>query len=73
VAIKHGEPENVTIKLAVWLRDPLDPLNTSVNVPVEADDVALTANVEVAGVPGPGVMGLVMVIVTPTGADPNHE
>jgi hypothetical protein len=44
-----------------------------VKVPVEDEAVELTAKVDVAGVPGPGVMGLVRVTVTPFGADPNHE
>jgi hypothetical protein len=44
-----------------------------VKVPVEEDEVVLTAKVDVAGVPGPGVIGLVRVTVTPFGADPNHE
>jgi len=44
-----------------------------VNVPVEEEAVEATASVDVAGVPGVGVIGLVTVTETPVGADPTHE
>ena len=42
-------------------------------VPVEDEAVELTANVDVAGVPEVGVIGLVIVTVASVGADPTHE
>jgi len=44
-----------------------------VNVPVEEDVVELIVRVEVAGVPGDGVNGLVTVTVTLLGAELNQE
>jgi len=52
---------------------PLVPVRDSVNVPVDDDPVELTDTVDVAGVPGDGVTGLVTVTLTPVGAVPTQE
>jgi hypothetical protein len=53
--------------------DPLVPVIDSVNAPVEVVELALTVNVVVAVDPDGGVTGPGRLIVTPVGAEPNHE
>ena len=50
----------------------LVPVTLTVNVPVEAPELAVIVNGELAAVPGRGVIGDVTETVTPAGALPSH-
>ena len=52
--------------------EPLIPITLTVNVPVDALELAATVNVELVVPPGAGVTGEVTNNVTPTGALPSQ-